>query len=97
MAEDPAIAFNALPPEQQQLLLNGPGLPPPTGIDSNFDNPPNQNAIAYASLIICIIACVVFICLAAYTKIIHMKRVRLEDGNHFLWLYCSNMVLIGTC
>jgi hypothetical protein len=80
MAEDPAIAFNSLPPEAQQEMLNGPGLAPPPDVKPNFANPPNQNATAHAALIICILACVAFVPLAMYAKVIRTKIVRLEDG-----------------
>lgn len=80
MANDLAIMFNGLSPEAQKAMLDGPGLPPPSGIDPNFANPPNQNAIAHAALVICIIACGVFVPLAMYAKVVRTKIVRLEDG-----------------
>ena len=80
MADDLSKIFVNLPPEQQEAMLNGPGLPPPPGIIPNFENPPNQTVIAHASLVLCIVACVIFICMAVYAKVVRQKTVRLEDG-----------------
>lgn len=76
---DIAKLFNSLPPEAQQEMLNSAALPPPPPLQSNFDNPPNQNGIAHAALIVCIVACVLFVPLAVYTKVVRTKILRMED------------------
>ncbi|KAI1142782.1 hypothetical protein F5Y05DRAFT_366152 [Hypoxylon sp. FL0543] len=75
---DPA-AFNALPPDQQQAILNGPGLPPPPGVESNLDNPSNGNGVAYGVLSLCVGLNAIFIGLALVTKLSHLKRIHPED------------------
>jgi len=42
--------FNSLPPNEQQELLNGSALKPPTGMISHLDNPPNRNTLNYVLL-----------------------------------------------
>jgi hypothetical protein len=34
-----------------------------------------------------IITCICFIYFVIYTKVIYIKRLRLEDGNYVIWLY----------
>ncbi|KAJ3578665.1 hypothetical protein NPX13_g1900 [Xylaria arbuscula] len=56
-----------------------PALAPPPGIQSNFDNPPNENVQAHIGIAICIFIVFVGGSLRAYSKIVCMKQVRLED------------------
>ncbi|KAI5868215.1 hypothetical protein GGS23DRAFT_544565 [Durotheca rogersii] len=77
--EDPAIAFNQLPPETREALLNGPGLQPPPGVTPNFEFRPNENAIAHGTMASCVIICTIFICFTVYAKVFHFKKVRFED------------------
>ncbi|KAI1288307.1 hypothetical protein F5Y03DRAFT_93837 [Xylaria venustula] len=77
---DPAVAFHNLTPQQQQQALNGPGLPVPPGIQPNFDNPPNQSGIAHGVLATSLVVTATFILLAAYGKIIQLRKVHFEDG-----------------
>ncbi|KAI1645182.1 uncharacterized protein F4817DRAFT_360253 [Daldinia loculata] len=37
-------------PEEIESLLNGPALPPPDGVEPNFEDPPNHNALGYGLL-----------------------------------------------
>ncbi|KAL7625211.1 hypothetical protein AAE478_004426 [Parahypoxylon ruwenzoriense] len=85
---DPAPAFNALSPEEQQALLDGPAIPPPEGIIPNFDNPPNWNSLAHGAFATCIAATSIFLVLAIYVKVTHFKKVRVED-------VCALFSLVG--
>lgn len=60
-----------------------PALAPPPGIQSNFDNPPNGNVEAHIGIAICIFIVFVGGSLRAYSKIVCMKQVRLEDCKFF--------------
>ncbi|RYP07818.1 hypothetical protein DL764_002273 [Monosporascus ibericus] len=85
---DPALAFNALPPDEQQAFLNGPGLEPPANVIPNFDNRPNQSGIAHATFATCIVVSSIFIVLAIYAKAAHFKKVYIED-------VCAAIAIIG--
>ncbi|KAI0503245.1 hypothetical protein F5B22DRAFT_558869 [Xylaria bambusicola] len=56
-----------------------PALAPPPGVQSNFDNPPNGNVEAHIGIAICIFIVFVGASLRAYSKIVCMKQVKLED------------------
>lgn len=77
---DPAVAFHNLSLEEQQQALDGPGLPVPSGIQPNFESPPNQSAIAHGVLATALVVTATFIFLAAYAKIVHLRKVHFEDG-----------------
>jgi hypothetical protein len=49
------IAFDALPPDVQQQLLEGPAMRPPS-VDTVpiFDNPPNMNGLGYTAISVCL-------------------------------------------
>ncbi|KAI0968051.1 hypothetical protein F4678DRAFT_232522 [Xylaria arbuscula] len=57
---------------------NKPALAPPPGVQSNFD-PPNGNAQAHIGIAICLFIVSVSVSLRAYSKIVCMKQVKLED------------------
>jgi len=77
---DPAPAFHALPPEQQQQILSGPGLDPPNNIIPNFAHPPNRDSIAHGQFATSVILTSIFIVFAVYIKVVQFKRIYLEDG-----------------
>ncbi|KAF2966879.1 hypothetical protein GQX73_g6719 [Xylaria multiplex] len=58
---------------------NRPGLEPPSGVESNFDNPPNDNRQANAGIAICLILVITSVSLRAYSKLFCVKKVNLED------------------
>jgi hypothetical protein len=47
--------FSSLPPEQQEMILDGPALEPPPNVMPNLHDPPNGNALFYAVLSIFLI------------------------------------------
>ncbi|KAI0809644.1 hypothetical protein GGR55DRAFT_679478 [Xylaria sp. FL0064] len=59
--------------------MDKPALAPPPGVQSNFDNPPNGNVQAHIGIAICIFIVFVATSLRAYSKIVCMKDVKLED------------------
>ncbi|KAI0423599.1 hypothetical protein F5Y09DRAFT_326943 [Xylaria sp. FL1042] len=61
------------------MNANKPALTPPPGVQSNFDNPPNGNVQAHIGIAICIFIVFVASSLRAYSKIVCMKQVKLED------------------
>ncbi|KAI1276491.1 hypothetical protein F5Y07DRAFT_389242 [Xylaria sp. FL0933] len=71
--------ISSLPPEQQEAILNGPALPPPPGVVPNFANPPNQNAIAHATLAISLTLTTIASLIRFCARVFVIKATRLED------------------
>ncbi|RYC64117.1 hypothetical protein CHU98_g2087 [Xylaria longipes] len=59
--------------------FNKPALQPPSGIEPNFDSPPNRNVEAHFAIAIGILIVFTGASLRAYSKIFCMKQVHLED------------------
>jgi hypothetical protein len=72
--------LHLLPPEQQAVILAGPALKPPPGTTPNLENPPNQNEVGRAALIICLSAGSIATLLRVYSRAFIVKFVRLEDS-----------------
>ncbi len=69
-----------LPPAEQQVILEGPALPPPPGRVSMFENPPNNNGLALAVAILGLSVSSILLLFRACTKIVVLRAVRIEDG-----------------
>jgi hypothetical protein len=77
--------FATLPPEQQQVLLDGaPALRPPNGTDANFENPSTGNEGTIAILTICLFITLVLGALRLYSRVFIIHILRLEDYLGFL-------------
>lgn len=72
--------LSSLPPDQQQVLLDGPALKPPVGVQSNFENPPNSNAIPEAVIPICLVLVSVAVLLRYYARAFVAKEIKVDDG-----------------
>ena len=68
-----------LTPEMEQKILNSPAMPPPNGTNPIFDNPPNQNDVAFEAIGACLAIELIFCFFRVYTRAFCMKKVRLED------------------
>ena len=75
-----AADLSQLSPEEQEVILNGPALTPPGDSESNFSNPPNRNILPEAVIPICLILVVSAILLRGYSRLVVLKRVRLDDS-----------------
>lgn len=63
------MATSANPtPEQLQVLLNGPALPPPPGVIPQLDHPPNLQGTGIAVQIVCLVLSTIALCMRLYTK-----------------------------
>ncbi|KAK8113615.1 hypothetical protein PG984_014141 [Apiospora sp. TS-2023a] len=69
---DPAT-WKSLSPAQQDAVLDGPALNPPTGVKSNFENPLTGMAWYWVSLYF-------FFLLRIIARVCITKRPRVEDG-----------------
>ncbi|KAI1141346.1 hypothetical protein F5Y05DRAFT_423182 [Hypoxylon sp. FL0543] len=75
----PLDGLYLLTPEEQDAILEGPALAPPEGVAINFDNPPNQDLLARAIALVCLILVSITLLLRAYAKLFCLKRVHIED------------------
>ncbi|KAI1460995.1 hypothetical protein F4805DRAFT_351888 [Annulohypoxylon moriforme] len=53
---------------------NGPVLPPPGGIESNLDDPPNGNALVRGLISLFLAISLIFLLIRAYAKTVYMKN-----------------------
>jgi len=83
------VNFDTLPPAVQEALKRPSSRPPP-GMVSNLDNPPNGNAGALALAIICIILVATSVSLRLYSRLVIVKRMRIEDCRS---LHLSNLLI----
>ncbi|KAI1483082.1 hypothetical protein K445DRAFT_321120 [Daldinia sp. EC12] len=83
-----------LPPEQQQAILNGPALAPPSeDVVPNFENPPNMNGLAIAVTTVALVIVTIAVFLRAYVKIWIVKNPQIHDAIGFL----SYAAFVGYC
>ncbi|KAI1110018.1 hypothetical protein F5Y14DRAFT_466145 [Nemania sp. NC0429] len=94
--------IHLLPPAQQEIILNGPALAPPAGVVSNLDSPPNGNALCVAIVTILLLIATLAYALAIYVKLVHIKRLYLEDYLAFAGfvlyvaqVYCGLSILVN--
>ncbi|KAI1824651.1 hypothetical protein F4861DRAFT_504997 [Xylaria intraflava] len=67
----------SLPPPE---VLYGPAYPPPPNVIPNLDNPPNQNKLGIAVIILTLGSASICALLRLWSRIIDTTRIGLEDG-----------------
>jgi hypothetical protein len=67
--------MSELPPS----LLNGPALPPPDGVKPNFDNPSNDDTLAWTVSIVTLVFSLAAVCMRIYTKTQILRKMEIED------------------
>ncbi|KAJ5239229.1 hypothetical protein N7468_003848 [Penicillium chermesinum] len=71
-------------PEMLAKLLAAPALPPPKGVTPNFDNPPNQNNLAWFVTTICMVVATLCLLLRGYARVWLEKKIGIEEILMFL-------------
>ncbi|XXH02878.1 hypothetical protein Hte_009266 [Hypoxylon texense] len=89
------VDFNSMTPAEQQELLDGPSLAPPTGAVSNFNNALNGNGVSYATIGLCLSLSTVFLFLRAYATFTYLKRQYLSDYVMAV-AYRRQLFMVGT-
>lgn len=82
------LDFSGLSPEMLKQALDGPALPPPEGVDPNFDTPANENAVELASLVICLVFSSAFLFIRIYVKISELKYIHIGDCECYRQTIC---------
>lgn len=62
-----------------EIDSNTPGMAPPEGEESNFDNPPNENAMAIAILSILIFISTTVVALRLWTRFVVIRERFVAD------------------
>lgn len=78
-----------LPGKSLEEFLRSPALKPPNGIDPVFDPPPNKNDLVFKAIAGCMAIELVFVIFRVYTRLVVVKKVRLEDcesTNHLFYI-----------
>ncbi|KAI1652732.1 hypothetical protein F4813DRAFT_376920 [Daldinia decipiens] len=74
-----ADQFVTLSPAEQQAVLNGPALLPPDGMQSDFLNPPNHTAMAFAATTLCLVVSSLSVIIRLYSRFFCTKTPVIED------------------
>ena len=78
-----ATPTTTLTPEQSmvalQVLLNGPAMPPPPGVTSDFDHPLSDYTVHIVMLTLFITFSTISVLMRMYTKLFLVRSVVLED------------------
>lgn len=88
------LDFSHLSPQQLEIALGKPSIPPPPGVVPNFANPENQNAVAAVGLSLSFTLATVFLMLRIYVVFIKMKRPNLGDCRCFIECQDQEHVLV---
>lgn len=75
--------------EQADFLANYPGILPPEGVVSNFDNPPTRNDIGLSVITIFLVLVVITGSLRLYSRIAVVRVFKLED--------CESPLMVEPC
>ncbi|KAH0436387.1 hypothetical protein CcaCcLH18_04407 [Colletotrichum camelliae] len=70
----------SLSSDKLEALLALPALAPPEGVTPNFDNPPNQNGLAWAVTTTCMVIATLCLFVRCYARLWIEKKVRIEEG-----------------
>lgn len=73
------LQFPNLSSEEQQEILDGPGLTPPKGVTPNLNDPENHNGVAIAVSVVCICLVTTTILIRIYSRLFIVKKWNFED------------------
>lgn len=62
------------------LDLNLPAGLPPDGVTPNFENPPNNNALAWGVLLLCQVISTICLVLRGYARVFLLRKFNAEEG-----------------
>lgn len=74
------IDWDALTPEQQEGILNGPAGAPPKGVEPSLGHPDADNVMTLVVLGISLFLIAVVVFIRVYSKVFCMRKIRVEDG-----------------
>ncbi len=66
--------------EQQQVLLTGPALKAPEGVDPIFAGPPNSNVLAHIVMALCVITSSACFLVRIYSRTIRERKFTVQEG-----------------
>lgn len=67
--------------EAIEAILAQPALAAPEGVTPDFDNPPNENALAWFVTTFCMVVATTFFLFRLYGRIFVDKKFRVEEGS----------------
>lgn len=70
----------SLSPEALEELLAQPALQPPAGVTANFDNPSNNNGLAWAVTTVCTVVATICLLLRLFARVWLDRTIRLEES-----------------
>ena len=81
--------------EQLQKLLQGPAGIPPSGVEPNLVNPPNQRISGQAAILVCGIAASITLFMRIYTRVFVIRKTSMSDCKNASrhTVYAANVTL----
>ena len=79
-----AAAIAKLPPNLLPFLTDWPALPPPTGVQPNFVNPPDRGPSTVPVIGVFMGLALIFYSARVYTKIVLVRRASWDDCEYFI-------------
>ena len=80
-------------PGHLEILLNEPAVPPPAGIISNLDSPPNIDAICYTTFSLCVSLASLAVGIRLYTKRFLIHCIAYEDCEYPKFVFAVRTML----
>lgn len=75
--------MSGLSPEIERIILNGPALPPPPGVQSNFDNPDTLSVYVVPTITLAITFSTLALLMRMYTQRAIGKPMYWEDRKQY--------------
>ncbi|KAJ9143510.1 Integral membrane protein PTH11 [Pleurostoma richardsiae] len=69
----------SLSSDQLAALLDAPALEPPSGVTAEFDNPPNENVLAWFVTTFCMVISTLCLFVRLYAKLWVLRKIRAEE------------------
>jgi hypothetical protein len=74
-------------------MLDMPAMEPPEGQEANFENPPNENALALGIITVTLVIGTLCVLLRAYARVYLLRKVQIEEGEFTPSLTASLMLI----
>ncbi|KAI0885286.1 uncharacterized protein GGS22DRAFT_141799 [Annulohypoxylon maeteangense] len=97
--------WSSLTPAERELYLDGPALPPPSGVQPDFTRSHGYDATVIGVITVCMVLSTTFIFIRTYAKLFVEKKVKFEDvlmllsfGPYIGYCWCMFRILgLGGC
>lgn len=75
-----AVHKMSLSSAEVEALLDAPAMQPPAGVTPNFDNPPNQNMLAWFVTTFCMVISTICLLVRLYSRVWKQRKFKITEG-----------------